>query len=53
MTKVRRSRTAGRDSSGREIGFDMAGKSGGLVICAECILAILGLERVDVNGSIG
>jgi hypothetical protein len=53
MAKVGRSGTAGGNSSGRKIGFDMAGKSRGLVICAESILAVLGLQRVDVNGSIG
>lgn len=30
----------------------MTGKPGGLVIRSECILTILGLERVDVDGSV-
>ena len=53
MTKVGRGWAAGGDTSRRKIGFDMAGKSRGLVLCVESILAILGLKRVDVNGSIG
>lgn len=53
MTEVGRCRAARGDASRRQVCLDMAGQPVRLVILAERVLAVFGLEGVDVNGSIG
>ena len=53
MTELGRSRAARRDPPGWEVCLDVARQPRGLVVRAERVLAVFGLERVDVDGSVG
>jgi hypothetical protein len=53
VTEFRGCGTARRDSSSREIGFDVACQPWQFIVLAQGILPVFCLERVYVDGSIG
>jgi hypothetical protein len=53
MIEVWRRGTTRRYAARGEVCFDVAGEPGSLVVGCERILPILGLERVDVDRSVG